>query len=73
MSSDVDSGPISSDEEDQLLLDRERLTELSLKYSIHTQRIEVLEEKITTLAILFFIFVISFASLVYVVLDHNCD
>lgn len=72
MSEEVDPVPFSdSEEEEQLLFDREQLTNLVFKCNTHDQKLEELEEKFTTLSFLFLIFVISFASLAYVLLERD--
>lgn len=69
MSEEVD--PVSShseSEDEQLLFDREQLTDLVMKYEIHEKKIYELEEKVSMLSFLFFMFIVVFASLAYVLL-----
>lgn len=69
MSEEVD--PVNShseSEDEQLLFDREQLTDLVMKYDIHEKRIYELEEKVSMLSFLFFMFIVVFASLAYALL-----
>lgn len=69
MSEEVDPVSSYSESEDEgLLFDREQLADLVMKYESHDKKISELEEKVSMLSFLFFMFIIAFASLAYVLL-----
>lgn len=69
---EINSLPSSSESDDeQLIFDREQLTDLVFICKLHSERIKELEYKMTVLSFLFLLFVITFAVFAFVILSKN--
>lgn len=71
---EINSLPSSSSEsgdDEQLIFDREQLTDVVFICKLHSERIKELEKKTTTLSFLFLLFVVTFAAFAFVVLSKN--
>lgn len=70
---DIHSLPSSSSESDdeQLIFDREQLTDLVFICKLHSERMKELEHRMSTLIFLFLLLVIVFAAFVFVILSKD--